>query len=153
MVKTLRVASFTVLALLVALPMVGLAAPPASATMVFGNPDHGSGCNFPCADDASFHSVDRVIPGAVAISANGTVTFDMWGFHQVAIYAAGTRVRDVEPNPLTFPFVNDPDDRIFLGGLTADAAFTFEEPGKYLVICNVAPHFEEAQMWGWVQVN
>jgi len=26
-------------------------------------------------------------------------------------------------------------------------------PGKYLVICNITPHFEESQMWGWVIVN
>jgi plastocyanin len=136
-----------------ALPVVVLAAPPASATMRFGSPNHGSGCNFPCVDDASFHSVDQVVPGAVAISAGGTVTFDVEGFHQVAIYAAGTRVADIEPNPGAFPFVDDPEGRIFLGGLTADATFTFEEPGKYLVICEIAPHFEGAQMWAWVQVK
>jgi plastocyanin len=151
--KSLRVASFVVVVLLIALPVVALAAPPSSATVAFGSPDHGSGCNFPCVDDASFHSVDQVVPGAVAISAGGTVTFDVEGFHQVAIYAAGTTVKDVEPDPLAFPFVNDPDGRIFLGGPTADASFTFAEPGKYLVICNIAPHFEEAQMWAWIQVK
>jgi plastocyanin len=153
MYKSLRVAGLVVVALLVALPVVVLAAPPAWATMQFGSPNHGSGCNFPCEDDASFHSVDQVAPGAVAISAGGTVTFDVQGFHQVAIYAAGTTVKDVESDPAAFPFVNDSDGRIFLGGLTADASFTFAEPGKYLVICNIAPHFEGAQMWAWVQVK
>jgi len=62
-------------------------------------------------------------------------------------------LNDIQPDPAAFPFVNDPDGRIFLGGLTADALFIFAEPGKYLVICNIAPHFEEAHMWAWVQVK
>jgi plastocyanin len=141
------------LVLLIMLPVVALAGPPDSATMDFGNPDHGSGCNFPCEDDASFHSVDQIVPGSVSISVGGTVTFDVEGFHQVAIYGPGVTPQDIEPDPATFPFVNDPDGRIFLGGLTADASYTFTEPGKYLVICNLTPHFEGAQMWGWIQVQ
>ena len=135
------------------LPLAASAGPPDSATMKFGRPDLGSGCSFPCDDDASFHAVDKVAPGSVAISAGGSVTFEMNGFHQVAIYEPGIKPRDIEPNIITFPFLNDEDGRIFLGGLQVDETFTFEEPGKYLVLCNITPHFEEAQMWGWVIVN
>ena len=151
--KSHVVTTAVVLVVLFALPVAGFAGPPDSATMFYGSPEHGSGCLFPCVDDASFHSVDQILPGAVAISAGGTVTFDVEGFHQVAIYEPGTTPKDIEPNPAAFPFVNDPDGRIFLGGLVADATFTFDEPGKYLVICEIAPHFEGAQMWGWVQVH
>lgn len=134
------------------------AAPPGDATMQYGRPDVGSGCNFPCVDDASFHAVDKIQPGAVAISAGATVDFNVDGFHQVAIYAAGTKPKDIEPDEAAFPLVEDPEGRIFVGalplpGFDPNASFTFEQPGKYLVICNIAPHFEEAQMWGWVTVK
>jgi plastocyanin len=151
--KYVIVLSAVALTLILALPGVGLAGPPDTATMVFGRPDVGSGCNFPCEDDASFHAVDKIQPGSVAISAGGSVTFDMEGFHQVAIYEPGIAPKDIEPDENTFPFVNDANRRIFLGGLMVDETFTFDEPGKYLVICNITPHFEESQMWGWVIVR
>ena len=151
--KNVIVLTAVALIFILALPGVGLAGPPDEATMVFGRPDLGSGCNFPCEDDASFHAVDKIQPGAVAISVGGTVTFDMEGFHQVAIYEPGIAPKDIEPDANAFPFVNDANGRIFLGGLTVDETFTFDEPGKYLVICNITPHFEDSQMWGWVIVN
>ena len=151
------IAIAVVIIALLALPLVTLAGPPDSATMKFGRPDLGSGCNFPCVDDASFHAVDKIEPGSVSISAGGTVYFEVIGFHQVAIYEPGIKPKDIEPDDTAFPFVNDADGRIFVGGFNPAAtfvdSFTFEEPGKYLVICNITPHFEEAQMWGWVIVN
>jgi plastocyanin len=141
------------LVVLLSAAVVSLASAANSATLIFGSPDHGSGCVFPCEEDASFHSVDQILPGALAVSAGGTVDFQVLGFHQVAIYAAGTKPKDITSDPAAFPFVNDPQGRIFLGGLGTNESFTFDEPGKYLVICNVAPHFEEAQMWAWVQVK
>jgi len=132
-------------------PALALALPQ-QATMQFGRPNLGSGCLFPCVDDQSFHAVDRVSPGAVAISAGGTVNFNVQGFHQVAIYSSGVAPKDIDVNG-PFPFVNDPTSLLFLGAPGANASYTFANPGKYLVICNVAPHFEEAQQWGWVQVQ
>lgn len=149
----IAIAILTLIIALFALPLVIFAGPPESATMVFGRPNLGSGCNFPCEDDASFHAIDKIEPGSVAISAGGTVTFDIEGFHQVAIYEPGVMPKDINPDDATFPFVNDANGRIFLGGLMADETFEFDEPGKYLVICNITPHFEESQMWGWVIVN
>lgn len=134
------------------------AGPPDSAVMEFGR-DLGSGCNPPeCFDDASFHADDKIVPGAVAISAGGEVTFNINGFHQVAIYEPGTKPADIDTGILLFDFfIDDPNGRVELGlpafaGPRAET-FTFDEPGKYLVICTVLPHFEEAQMWGWVIVN
>lgn len=132
-------------------PAVGLAGPPDSATMLFGRPDLGSGCNFPCTDDASFHAVDKIQPGSVAISVGGTVNFDVEGFHQVAVFPVGTRPMDVE-SAGPFPFVNDPSS-VVLGPPTLDTQMTFDEPGKYLVICNIAPHFEGSAMWGYISVH
>ena len=151
--KNFVIPTYLLLAVSLLAPVVSFAAPPSSATMQYGSPNHGSGCNFPCQDDASFHSVDRIIPGAVAISTGGSVTFHVDGFHQVAIYALGTTAKDIEPNPAAFPFVEDPVGRLALGGVGSDLTFTFDQPGKYLVICNIAPHFEESNMWGWVQVT
>lgn len=146
---------FVVLAAIggLSLAIAGSALAECDATMVFGNPDVGSGCNFPCTDDASFHAVDKVRPGAVSIAAGETVCFDVNGFHQVAVYDVGIKPRDIEPDPATFPFVEDFDGRLAVGLPTVDFEFVFTTPGKYLVICNVTPHFEESQMWGWVQVK
>ena len=138
---------------LVVVPSVSYAGPPDTATMHYGRPNLGSGCNFPCTDDASFHAVDKIKPGAVSITEGGTVNFDVEGFHQVTIYADGKTPKDVAVDAAAFPFVNDADLRLFLGTPTVDASFTFAKAGKYLVICNVAPHFAGAQMWGWVNVK
>lgn len=152
-------ASTLVLVALTAMP-VG-AGPPDTATMQFGRPDLGTGCNpgLGCTDDASFHAVDRIVPGAVAISAGGEVTFNVDGFHQVTIYEAGTKPKDINPDTGLFPFINDPSGMmleprvLWQGPVGAGTDFTFDDPGKYLVICNIAPHFELAQMWGWVNVK
>ena len=32
-------------------------------------------------------------------------------------------------------------------------AGTFDTPGRYLVLCNFAPHFAEFGMYGWVDVK
>ena len=145
--------ALVVLALLMATPAASFAGPPDSATVMFGRPTLGSGCVFPCLDDASFHAVDAIQPGAVAISDGGSVTFDVQGFHQVAIYGPGITPKDIQPDPAAFPFVADPNGRLLLAPPLTDVTFTFNEPGTYLVICNVAPHFEDAQMWAWVQVK
>ena len=79
--------------------------------------------------------------------------FAVVGFHQVGIYKPGINPDDIEPVEATFPFVDDDDGRKALGALTLDFDYKFTEPGKYLVICNIAPHFVEAQMWGWVIVQ
>jgi hypothetical protein len=32
-------------------------------------------------------------------------------------------------------------------------AGTFDEPGKYLIVCTVVPHFTLAKMYAWVVVR
>jgi plastocyanin len=124
---------------------------PSSALMVFGNPDAGT--DFPSGShDQSLHGKDRIIPGTVVISAGGTVTFRVYPGHRVAVYDDGTRPEDITVNPGTF--VLDPTNRLWLQPTAGPTfAFTFEEPGRYLVICANSRHFTLAKMYGWVIVQ
>jgi plastocyanin len=141
-----------VLVMLAGATIVAALPPAGERTVVFGRTEQGTGCAPPvCFDDASFHAVDKIIPGGLAVQSGTEVNFDVTGFHAVAIYGPGKTPRDI--NVTAFPFVNDPAGRIALGGLFTDFSFTFASPGKYLVICNVAPHFEESNMWIWVNVK
>ena len=138
---------------------LALSATPATAgsgdiTVQFGLPDVGSDCTPPvCFDDASYHAKDTIVPGALSVPVGSTVTADVAGFHQAVLYEAGTRPRDVHPDPAAFPFVNDPDGVIAAAPPLVDLSYTFTSPGTYLLICNLAPHFEEARMYAWVHVR
>jgi len=141
-----------------AVPAIVVAGPGSSATPPYGNAKAGS--PFPPAEhDSSFNGEDNIFPRTVVISAGGTVTFDVDGFHQAAAYRAGTTPEDIAVPafpPESNIFVNDADGRVFLGPVGAPSttgAGTFATPGKYLMICNVTPHFAFAKMYGWVIVK
>jgi hypothetical protein len=131
-----------------------------SATVRFGNPDAGSGFPPPSGHDASFNAKENMIPRTAVISQGGSVTFEIDGFHQAAVYGPGTKPDDITLPP-SGDFVNDSDGRIELGPLNfppgttswTTSAGTFAEPGKYLIICNFLPHFAFAKMYGWVEVK
>lgn len=130
-------------------PMQG---PDMSAVMAFGNPDAGTPYP-PQSHDQSLHGKDRVIPGTVVIAAGGTVTFQVYPGHRVAVYDDGTRPEDITINP-TGPFILDPVNRLALQPTAAPIyTYTFQEPGRYLVICAARRHFLVANMWGWVIVK
>ena len=84
-----------------------------------------------------------------------------FGIHQPAVYEAGTTPGDIDlVGPV--PFVNDPQGRLALAPAVNAAtgtatwttpAGTFDTPGRYLVLCNFAPHFAEFGMYGWVEVK
>ena len=143
-----------------ALPAAVLALPDSSATVRFGN-DVGS--PFPPPEhDASFNAKDNLVPRTVTIAAGGSVTYEMApptvsGPHQPTVYAPGTEPEDI--TVMDFPWVNDPDGRVVLGPpnfatLTwTTPPGTFATPGRYLVLCNFAPHFAFANMYGWVIVK
>lgn len=144
-----------------------------SATMEFGEVSHDVGSPFPPPDghDASGHAQDKVRPRTVVIEAGGSVTFNIGPFHQVSIYEAGTGPEDISIafESLTSPFpipdflIVSPTGRIASNNLTTSLSFgtstwtspagTFDTPGKYFVMCRVAPHFLGAQMYGWVIVK
>jgi plastocyanin len=143
-------------------PAVVAAGPDGSATVRFGNPDAGSPYQPPAFfHDSSSNATDNLIPRTSVISAGGNVTFTVAGFHQVAVYRAGTQPEDITVP--AFPpnlFINDPTNRLALGpaagtsqGAWTPPAGTFSTPGRYLILCNVTPHFAVDNMYGWVIVK
>lgn len=144
---------------------------PSTAVVTFGRTGVGSPFDPPVGHDASGHSYDKILPHTVNIAAGGSVTFNLAPFHAVAIYDDGTQPGDVTISPATLddlpvPFIpdfiiNDPTNRIALGPpLNPGAATTwttppgtFDEPGTYLVICAVLPHFASSRMYAFVKVQ
>ena len=106
----------------------------------------------------------KMLPYNVTIKAGGSVSFIISGVHQVLVYAPGTTVESIDEtllegaNPPTFPgLINDPANRVYRGldprpaPLDRVEVVTFDEPGSYLVVCGVLPHFL-ANMIGFVNV-
>jgi plastocyanin len=100
----------------------------------------------------------------VVIDRGGTVTFEVAaGAHQIAIYEPGTEPEDINtavliplcPGP-TPRVINDATNRVALithvCGSDWQAQYTFNTPGRYLVICAFLPHFNVG-MYGWVEVR
>ncbi len=105
-----------------------------------------------------------VIPEVAKIKAGGTVNFIIAGFHQVIVYDDGTQPQDINTGvtiPVTVPpgprLIADPIRRIYRGLDPSTQppdrveVVHFAEPGTYLVICGVLPHFQ-AGMYGYVRV-
>ncbi len=135
------------------------------ATVTFGRNDLGTDFFPPGSHDASFHAKDAIRPRTTVIDVGGTVTFNVAAAHKIAIYEPGIGPRDIdvtslEPAGTPFPFppiINDPNGRIVRGplgfGPTTPFVWTFDQPGKYLVICEVSVHFIDAKMYAWVDVK
>jgi hypothetical protein len=121
-------------------------------------------------------NVHALLPKVVTIKQGGAVNFVIAGFHQVAVYAPGTKPEDINttlllPIPGAPPqvgLINDPKNRIFNGLdprllspappsqpnlLSQDRVEVvgFAKRGSYLVICSVNVHFVDG-MFGWVRV-
>lgn len=135
-----------------------------AATIQFGQTDVGSPF-LPSADhDQSSHAKDNLVPRTVVIDRGGTVTFDVpAGVHQIAIYAPGKRPEDINTASLvalcpgqTPRLINDTNGRVALithaCGSAWQAQYTFNTPGRHLVICAFLPHFDVG-MYGWVEVR
>ena len=160
---------FTLLLVVAALVLPALpafAGPPMSAEVQFGREHVGTEFFPPGEHDASFHAKDQLQPRTVVISAGGTVTFNVGPFHKIAIYGPGIGPDDIDVDlleppgtPFDFPpIINDPEGRIARGDLVMPGppvpfGWTFDEPGRYFVICEVLPHFVSADMYGWVIVK
>ena len=143
-------------------PAVVGAGPDSSATVRFGNPTVGSPFPPPAFDhDSSPNATDNLIPRTSVISAGGNVTFEVAGFHQVMVYEPGTTPDDIVVPP--FPpnlFINFDGGLLLAAGPPAGVegswtppTGTFAAPGRYLVLCNVTPHFAIDNMYGWVTVK
>jgi plastocyanin len=146
----------------------GLAAnTPLSASVQFGQPGVGSPFPPPAGHDHSSSAQDNLVPRTVVIQRGGTVTFNTFGPHGVAIYEDGTEPGDIDTTILAppvatcppVPLIDDPDGRIAVvapqvcAGGTPTPSYTFNNPGRYLVICRFLPHFAEFDMFGWVIVQ
>lgn len=102
------------------------------------------------------------------ISAGGTVSFMINGrVHQVAIYEPGVGPDDIDDSGRTGfddcpggaegeRYIDDPDGLVAIWDPPCNDGpnpimYTFEEPGRYFVVCTFDSHFEIG-MWGWVIV-
>lgn len=144
---------------------------PTTAVMRFGNPSGGTTRFGP--EHPTSHARDNIIPTTVVIRAGGTVTFEVVAPHTVAIYQPGTEPEDIRlipgvtlfdhvgpPGPPFIPnfYIDEPVGRLFIDPAPAfgpphAVQYTFDEPGRYLVICAIFPHFTLWKMYGWVEVK
>ena len=103
-------------------------------------------------------------PQVAKIKAGGSVNFIIAGFHQVIVYDDGTQPGDINANLTVLPtvpvgvlLIDDPDNRIYRGldpslqPRDRVEVLHFANPGTYLVICGVRPHFNQG-MFGYVEV-
>jgi hypothetical protein len=155
-----------VVALAVVLPAAVLAGPDGAASVQFGNADVGS--PFPVGPppivihDASPNAQFDLVPRTAVVGDEGTVTFTIGGSgpadktvrHQVAVCKLGIGPDDVFIADPTALLINDPDcPAIGAPSTSAVVQVKFTEPGRYLVLCNLRPHFQEFKMSGWVTVQ
>ena len=151
---------------------LGAAPPVLAATVRFGNDSVGSPFAPNLQHDQSGHGRDNMIPRTVVVDQGATVTFVMGGgVHQVGIFEDGTRPEDViltgavnKPGCPPLGYISgtsNPDTFIDVTGApicdttqanVVNQTYTFETPGRYLVICMFIPHFNIG-MYGWVEVK
>ncbi len=106
-----------------------------------------------------------VIPYVATIKAGGSVNFIISGLHQVLVYGPGTTMESIDdtnliPSGEGFPpLIADPNNRVYRGPNPTPLFPTLDRveiirltnPGVYLVVCGVLPHFRD-NMHGWVRV-
>ena len=103
-------------------------------------------------------------PFNAQIKPGGAVSFVISGFHQPTIYQPGTEPGDIDTTKVvagSVPpgLIDDPNGRVFRGldprTVPQDRTenVTLTEPGKYLVICAVLPHFVNDNMHGYITVQ
>jgi len=115
---------------------------------------------------ANNRNVHKVLPFESDIDQGGAVSFIISGFHQILIYkdrtleevqagfaATGTTLPPTPPGLVEYT-----PDRVFRGLSPATTTLdrvesvNFFQPGRYLVVCGVVPHFNEG-MHGYVNVK
>jgi len=110
-------------------------------------------------------NIHQLLPRTTTIKAGGSVNFIVAGFHQIAVYAPGTKPDDIDTStllpipgaPPTVGLIDDPENRLFRGvspltvGQDRVEVVHFGKRGTYLVVCLVSVHFADG-MFGWVRV-
>lgn len=112
----------------------------------------------------------HVLPKTIEVKAGGVVNFAVAGFHQIFVYYPGKSVEDVLIANPTALFIDDLTDLYYRGLVPGGGPLgtpvttnpsnavnrlepvAFFEPGVYLVICNVRPHFLDG-MYAFVRVT
>jgi hypothetical protein len=102
----------------------------------------------------------HVSPHEVRIATGGSVSFLIGGFHLLLVYNDAVQIGDINNNlliPGMPPLVDDPANRIYRGlnpfeqPVDRIEVVHFHQPGRYLAVCGVLPHFND-QMYGFVSV-
>ena len=119
----------------------------------------------PGSHDGSYHAKDAIRPRSTVIAPGTTVDFVIAAGHDLSVYEPGITPASIdvsllEPAGVPFdfpPLINDPVGRLARAPLNFGPpltwSYTFEEPGLYLVICDVLPHFVGAKMYAWIRVG
>lgn len=156
------------------LPMaIATAARSADPKVEFGSEHSGSPFAPQLGHDRSTHAADKLVPRTVTIPVGGSVTYEVYAFHRAAVYRPGITVEDIDTGPaslndVTVPCVpqtlpdfdiDDPEGRLAWSPPQSCAKVewttppgTFDQPGRYLVVCTTVPHFRSG-MTGWVIVQ
>lgn len=139
--------------------------------VLFGQNEHGSPFDPAVGHDHSSQAKDLLVPRTVVIDRGGQVEFEIDPFHRVNIYRVGTQPGDIDVSklinfqsgPVFIPnfVIDDPVGRIAQGPAFQFAieqtwvtpAGTFDQPGRYFVMCNFLPHFVANDMYGWIIVR
>lgn len=134
-----------------------------TAVVTFGRNDLGTDFFPPGSHDQSLHAKFAIRPRTTVIATGGTVTFQVQPLHKIAIYQPGIGPDDIDVASVEFvagfpaPIINSAAGRIVRGplvlGTPADFDWTFTAPGRYLVICEVLPHFAVGKMYAWIEVK
>ena len=137
----------------------------------FGQNEHGSPFDPAIGHDHSTQAKDLLIPRTVVIDRGGQVEFEIDPFHRVNIYRVGTQPGDIDVSklinfqsgPVFIPnfVIDDPTGRIAqsppfqfaIDQTWVTPAGTFNQPGRYFVMCNFLPHFVANDMYGWIIVR
>lgn len=147
----------------------GVDGPLSNATVTFGGWNTDPPLDrFPSVNDRTRnHHV--LTPLVSTIKQGGTINFIIGGFHHILIYAPGTKMTDINTGLLATatgtpappggfpPLINDPANRVYRGLdpslFPQDRVETvvLSNPGQYLVVCGVLPHFLD-NMHGFVTV-
>lgn len=138
---------------------------PEPVVVKVGRDDVGTNFFPPGSHDGSYHAKDAIRPRSTVITPGTTVDFVIAAGHDLSVYEPGITPASIdvsllEPAGVPFefpPLVNDPEGRLARSPLNFGPpliwSYKFEEPGLYLVICDVLPHFVGAKMYAWIRVG
>lgn len=130
---------------------------PQSVTVSFGG-----GLNTAQPGNAHNHII---LPKEIRVRVGGVVNLVVAGFHQPMVYKPGTIPANIiVPQDPAALFINDTNNLFYTGlspvgpspaGLSNTQnrveSIRFEQPGTYLLLCNVKPHFLDG-MYAFIRV-